>query len=1190
MARMLITALKIFLLLVLVAAAGVGGVFLARHFRWPDWTAAVMVAGLLAVVFLVLFVRRWFYRRREAQFIKRVVAQDQKSVDAAPQHERRRLTELQERWSAAVKLLKASKLRGRGDPLYTLPWFMVFGETATGKSTAISHARLTTILTDAGPAKGLAGTRNCDWWFFEEAVVLDTTGRYAIPLDQEADREEWECFLTLLARYRRREPLSGLVVTLPAERLLSGDADSLAEYGRSIRLRVDQLMRGLGAKFPVYVLITKMDLVLGMTALCDLLPREQRGQAMGLLNIEDRLLPEEFAGEALGHISRRLKDLRLLLGAGSGDGKAALFPDEFERLAPLIRAFVEGAFNENPYQETPFLRGIFISSGRQSGMTSSGVLSSLESLKGKQWRLPDTGRGLFLHDFFAAILPRERGLIRRIDEYLSWRTATRSLGLLAWMLAMLAVIGLSSMAFVRIRQAMEPVRTAFPATPRLGLGLGEDLVRMGQLRDRIADMQKALHKGLWPKMGFQQGNEALVELKRMYCAWFRQHTLNPMDKSMNAHFASLSQHSREEYLAKSLEYVIWRIDVLAAREHGKAPKFGGGPVDMLALAFGGQLPEVAAFFPDMYRSYVEWEEDTRLLDREKRELQAWAAHLVEAEGANLHWLAEWANARPELPAVTLDDFWPGLEVAHQGPRISPAYTAKGKAAIEALLSGLTEAVNDRGHFEARSSTFWLWYQQRFHEEWKIFAMDFGLGLEKLAVREDWLTAGASMSTLDNPYFKLMQRMKTEFDSVEKIGTPPPWTNIPERFVALMEFYRSQQKTATLETKVEGELKVGAAAVFGSFDEHVHSRMDKIVQATTAFKDYMKQLGAFQPVTASKDAAFRFAFRHFGTAGSGVAQDSGPQQGGKGGQSGQAGQQAQAAGGDSQPTAVDLAVTAVNRMRLLLGDGKPVEEPIWQIVNGPLIYLVTLATDESACALNQLWEAQVLSEVRNVPESEQWEALFGQKGLVNAFVDGPAKPFLRRNSRGWYCGNWMGVPFPFEVSFLQFLDAGALKRQQLQPKYTVRLEALPTNVNIDAKSEPNYVSLKLQCASKTQQLTNYNYQDSLEFVWEPNTCGDVTMEIVFREATLKKTWPGPFGFRDFLRDFRNGRQVFVPRDFPDRQGVLETLGVTSIQVNYNISGAGAVLNLSDYPALRLPQNVATCTGGLGAGGGQGGGGQ
>ena len=132
---------------------------------------------------------------------------------------------------------------------------------------------------------------------------------------------------------------------------------------------------------------------------------------------------------------------------------------------------MDGAFRENPYQETPFLRGVFVSSGRQSGMARSGVLGSLASFKDREWRLPDTGRGLFLHDLFGTILPKERGMFRLIDEYLSWRTATRNLGLAAWLLVLLAGVGLSSLAYVQIRGAMEPVQTAFPRAPKLGTDL-----------------------------------------------------------------------------------------------------------------------------------------------------------------------------------------------------------------------------------------------------------------------------------------------------------------------------------------------------------------------------------------------------------------------------------------------------------------------------------------------------------------------------------------------------------------------------------------------------------------------------------------------------------------------------------------------------------------------------------------------
>jgi type VI secretion system protein ImpL len=1171
MARFLVTALKIFLLLALAAAAAVGAMVLARYEGWPLWSAAVAVATLFALIFLGLFLRRLYYRRREAEFVKRVVSQDQKSVEAAPAHERRRLQDLQDRWTAAVRLLKSSKLRRRGDPLYTLPWFMIFGETASGKSTAVSPPRLPSIRTAAGPAQGIAGTRNCDWWFVEAAVILDTAGRYAIPIDEEADREEWERFLSLLGRYRRREPLSGLIVTLPADRLLAGDTDSLAEYGRSIRRRVDQLMRILGAKFPVYVLLTKLDLVLGMTALCDLLPEAERGQAMGLLNGNELRAPEEFTGEALAHISRRLKDMRLLLGASTGrtDGKAALFPDEFERLFPLILSFVEGAFHENPYQETPFLRGLFVSSGRQSGMARSGVLGGLESFKDKEWRLPDTGRGLFLHDIFSTILPRERGLFKRIDEYLSWRTATRNLGLAAWLLVLLAGVGLSSLAYVQIRDAVDQVHAAFPKAPRLGLELTNDLIQVELLRDKIADMEKTLHKGFWPKMGLNQGDELLAAFKRQYCAWFREYVLQPTDKTMNGRFANMDHATRATVMAQSLEYLVWRIDTIRGREKGRAPETGGGPVDALALAFGGKLPDVAAFFPEMYHSYVAWEENTALLQREARELETWTAWLIDVEGANLHWLTDWAAAKPDLPDLTLDDFWPGLGHARPEVQVDGAYTAAGKAKIAALLTQVSEAMtqaDNREAFARREESFWIWYQERFYGEWELFAMDFDLGLEKLITREGWQNAGASMSTLDNPYFRLLERMKTEFDSVEKIAPPPPWAVIPERFSAMLGYYRAGQKQATLGSKVESEVKERVAKAVGAFDEHVMSRLSQVVDSVTSFQDYMKQLAAFQPVTASEDAAFRFTSKHFGTGGAPVPE-----------QPGQVG----AVSGGGQPSPVDEALSKLQHMRLLLSDGKSSEEAVWHLVEGPLTFLVTLATYETACGLNQLWEAQVLAEVRAVPAANLWETLFGQQGVVNSFVAGPAKPFLRRDTKGWFGGAWLGVPFPFEESFLKLIDQGATRRQQVQPKYTVRVTALPTNVNPEAHSRPFLVSLTLQCVDKPQQLDNYNYQDSLDFTWAPATCGDVTLKIDLREVSVTRTWPGPWGFRAFLRDFRDGREVFTPKDFPDKQAILEGLGVERIQVNYKINGADPVLGISEYPALRLPQRVANCNAGLGA---------
>ena len=123
-------------------------------------------------------------------------------------------------WKKAVETLRGSHLKKLGNPLYVLPWYMVIGESGSGKTTSLSSARLASPFEELGRVRGVSGTKQCDWWFFEQAVVIDTAGRYTIPVNGDRDRDEWQKFLSLLLRYRRKEPLNGLIVTVAADRLL----------------------------------------------------------------------------------------------------------------------------------------------------------------------------------------------------------------------------------------------------------------------------------------------------------------------------------------------------------------------------------------------------------------------------------------------------------------------------------------------------------------------------------------------------------------------------------------------------------------------------------------------------------------------------------------------------------------------------------------------------------------------------------------------------------------------------------------------------------------------------------------------------------------------------------------------------------------------------------------------------------
>lgn len=124
--------------------------------------------------------------------------------------------------------------------LYELPWFMVVGSPGDGKTTALLNTGLqfplaeqmeqtSRILTVPG-----VGTLHCDWWFTNEAVLIDTAGRYARHDDggeasaAQRNAGEWQGFLGLLRKHRPGAPLNGVILTLnvadltaqsPAERL-----------------------------------------------------------------------------------------------------------------------------------------------------------------------------------------------------------------------------------------------------------------------------------------------------------------------------------------------------------------------------------------------------------------------------------------------------------------------------------------------------------------------------------------------------------------------------------------------------------------------------------------------------------------------------------------------------------------------------------------------------------------------------------------------------------------------------------------------------------------------------------------------------------------------------------------------------------------------------------------------------------
>ncbi len=114
-------------------------------------------------------------------------------------------------------------------------------------------------------------------------MLLDTAGRYTTQdSDRSADSAGWSAFLALVKKYRRRRPLNGVIVAVSATDLMTHTAAEREAHVAAVRRRIDEINRELRVHVPVYVLVTKTDMVAGFTEYFDELTQEGRAQVWGV--------------------------------------------------------------------------------------------------------------------------------------------------------------------------------------------------------------------------------------------------------------------------------------------------------------------------------------------------------------------------------------------------------------------------------------------------------------------------------------------------------------------------------------------------------------------------------------------------------------------------------------------------------------------------------------------------------------------------------------------------------------------------------------------------------------------------------------------------------------------------------------------------------------------------------------------
>src|SRR4051794_1674271 len=320
-----------------------------------------------------------FYKhRKNSQKIAEGIAGEGEPVDDEPV--------LKERMKDALATLKTAG-GGKSGYLYDLPWYIIIGPPGSGKTTALVNSRLKFPLSQgATPSAvaGLGGTRYCDWWFTEEAVLIDTAGRYTTQdSDAKSDKQSWFSFLDLLKKNRPRQPINGVLVAISLEDLMVMSSAEINAHANAIRARLLELHDRLKVDFPVYALFTKADLVAGFMEFFGNLGENGRKQVWGATfqtGDKTRNLVGEVPFEFDALIERLNVDLTdRLQEEPVPSTRVALFgfPAQMAALKRPIFNFLNSIFEPTRYHANATLRGFYFTSGTQEGTPIDQVIGAL---------------------------------------------------------------------------------------------------------------------------------------------------------------------------------------------------------------------------------------------------------------------------------------------------------------------------------------------------------------------------------------------------------------------------------------------------------------------------------------------------------------------------------------------------------------------------------------------------------------------------------------------------------------------------------------------------------------------------------------------------------------------------------------------------------------------------------------------
>ncbi len=293
-----------------------------------------------------------------------------------------------------------ARARGSHGAAAKLPWYVALGPPGAGRSTLLERADFAHVTPQANRDQPEPAEPPFDLRCSAEAVVLDARGTIADPTQTDL----WLAILAELRRARPGRTLEGVLVTIGIPELIASTSPQRRELAGRLRARLDEMMDRIAMVLPVYVVLTKADVLPGFTEFWSNDPkRDEATWGASFATDDDRatnqpakavmrefaVLGESLHARALDRLpaetdpARRVRFLR--------------FPKEVRTLVNPVSEFVDALCQPGATLERFLLRGFYLTS---SGSAASGALA----------RTRIDSKGSFFVDFVRSVLLPDRNL------------------------------------------------------------------------------------------------------------------------------------------------------------------------------------------------------------------------------------------------------------------------------------------------------------------------------------------------------------------------------------------------------------------------------------------------------------------------------------------------------------------------------------------------------------------------------------------------------------------------------------------------------------------------------------------------------------------------------------------------------------------------------------------------------------